>query len=129
MEIGWVSDFDREGRATWAAVFSLWVLQHLKGRTDELLTEVNSGSFDKLQTVWVNYYPDTIFFKHSGTKRPKARGQQKFIITVLQNIHTGFLLYELVMGAFKPLLKSFANHLLWTSGSECISTSKVTWFQ
>lgn len=80
MERECVSELHREGRAAWAAVFSLWVLQHLKGRADELLTEVNSGSFHKFQTVLVNYYPNTISFKHSGKKETEINARnQKFI--------------------------------------------------
>lgn len=45
-------------------MISLRVLQHLERGPDQLLTEVNSGSLHKLQTVLVHDNTHTSLFKH-----------------------------------------------------------------
>ena len=49
-------------------MISLRVLQHLEGGADQLLTEVHSGSFDKLQAVLVHDNPHPSLLKHSESK-------------------------------------------------------------
>lgn len=71
-------------------MISLWVLEHLEGGANKLLTEVHRGSFHKFQALLVHNNANSSFLKHSETtavaqliKKPIRKQQQGTCITRL----------------------------------------------
>lgn len=63
-------------------MISLGILQHLKGRTDQFLSEVHSGSLDELQAVLINHDTHSTLLEHSES-RASVRHDREYLIELV----------------------------------------------
>lgn len=53
-------------------MISLGILEHLEGGADQLLGEVDSGSFHKFQAILIHNYAHSSLLEHSERKRGRT---------------------------------------------------------